>query len=192
MLLFLAQLLFLPPAPHICFSLHCLIYSTQRRRAFITVKMAKPAASRSTAAGMARSGDIMCALANVRMTLVACEGARALAVHPLYLNSTGPAHMSALECGHKSLKRQAEQRNWWFSCKTQMSGGSTRLEDICLQRRAQRRVQPRAQHARVRHIVHRRLHRARDCACHACVYVSSQSTPRNLQQQGGTSEQLGG
>ena len=79
----LAQLLFPPPAPHICFSLHCLIYSTQRRRAFITVKMANPAASRSTAAGIARSGDIMCALAKVRMTLVACERTRASAVQPL-------------------------------------------------------------------------------------------------------------
>ena len=43
----------------------------------MTVRMANPAASRSTAAGIARSGDIMCALANVLMTLVACARARA-------------------------------------------------------------------------------------------------------------------
>lgn len=46
--------------------------SAGRGRALTTVRMAKPAASRSTAGGMARSGDIRCALANVRMTLVAC------------------------------------------------------------------------------------------------------------------------
>lgn len=76
--------------------------------------MANPAASRSTAAGIARSGDIMCALAKVRMTLVACERARASAVQPPPLV---PIWTSLHEriCADRSIKRQAEQGRRWFS-----------------------------------------------------------------------------
>ena len=70
--------------------LACLFVCWQNRaRAFITVRMAKPAASRKTAAGMARSGDIMCTLANTLMTLVACQPTP----HLVLVSHAQPAHV---------------------------------------------------------------------------------------------------
>lgn len=70
--------------------LACLFVCWQNRaRAFTTVRMAKPAASRKTAAGMARSGDIICTLANTLTTLVACQPTP----HLLLVSHAQPAHV---------------------------------------------------------------------------------------------------
>ena len=80
----------------ICYTLKCMqplaclfVCWQNRARAFITVRMAKPAASRKTAAGMARSGDIMCTLANTLMTLVACQPTP----HLILASHARPAHV---------------------------------------------------------------------------------------------------